>query len=181
MCVFIKKLIKKLLIYWLHGLFSSCSEQGLLFSWSACVLSRFSHVWLFATPWTTAHQAPLPMRSPSKDTGAGCHSLLQGIFPTQRLNPRLLCLLHWQVGFTTSTSDVPLKPWRNNYCGFAHLDKQFIALPKVSCRWRRMKVVAHRTVPKSISKNCRANRDAWLKLTCLILCWRWTKKRLSWG
>ena len=72
--------------------------------------------------------------------------------------------------FTTSTSDVLLKPSRNNYCGFAHLDKQFIALPKVSCRRRRMKVVAHRTVPKSISKNCRANRDAWLKLTCLILC-----------
>ena len=28
----------------------------------------------------------------------GCHALLQGIFPTQGLNPRLLCLLHWQEG-----------------------------------------------------------------------------------
>ena len=27
---------------------------------------------------------------PGKNTGAGCHSLLQGIFPTQRLNPGLL-------------------------------------------------------------------------------------------
>ena len=26
-----------------------------------CVLSRFSHVQLFATPWTVAHQAPLSM------------------------------------------------------------------------------------------------------------------------
>ena len=26
-----------------------------------------------------------------------CHSLLQGVFPTQGLNPNLLCLLHWQV------------------------------------------------------------------------------------
>ena len=25
----------------------------------ACVFSRFSHVRLFATPWTVAHQAPL--------------------------------------------------------------------------------------------------------------------------
>ena len=25
----------------------------------ACMLSRFSHVWLFATLWTVAHQAPL--------------------------------------------------------------------------------------------------------------------------
>ena len=26
-----------------------------------CVLSRFSSVWLFVTPWTVAHQAPLSM------------------------------------------------------------------------------------------------------------------------
>ena len=34
--------------------------------------------------------------SPGKGTGVGCHALLQGIFPTQGLNPCLLCLLHWQ-------------------------------------------------------------------------------------
>ena len=34
---------------------------------------------------------------PNKNTGVGCHFLLQGIFPTQRLNPHLLCLLHWQA------------------------------------------------------------------------------------
>ena len=28
--------------------------------------------------------------SPGKNTGVGCHSLLQGIFPTQGLNPGLL-------------------------------------------------------------------------------------------
>ena len=28
--------------------------------------------------------------SPGKDTGVGCHALLQGIFPTQGLNPGLL-------------------------------------------------------------------------------------------
>ena len=27
----------------------------------ACLLSRFSRVWLFGTPWTIAHQAPLSM------------------------------------------------------------------------------------------------------------------------
>ena len=32
-----------------------------------------------------------------KNTGVGSHALLQGIFPTQRSNPSLLCLLHWQV------------------------------------------------------------------------------------
>ena len=30
--------------------------------------------------------------------GVGCHFLLQGIVPTQGLNPCLLHLLHWQVG-----------------------------------------------------------------------------------
>ena len=33
-----------------------------------------------------------PWDFPGKNTGAGCHFLLQGIFPTQGLNPRLLSL-----------------------------------------------------------------------------------------
>ena len=37
--------------------------------------------------------------SPGKNTGGGCHALLQGIFPTQGLNPHLLHLLHWYVYF----------------------------------------------------------------------------------
>ena len=36
-----------------------------------------------------------------KNTGVGCHFLLQGIFLDQRLN---LCLLHWQV------DSLPLSP-----------------------------------------------------------------------
>ena len=38
-----------------------------------------------------------PWDFPGKDTGMGCHFLLQGIFPTQGLNPHLLCLLPWKV------------------------------------------------------------------------------------
>ena len=34
--------------------------------------------------------------SPCKNTGVGCHALLQGIFPSQGLNPRLLYLLHFR-------------------------------------------------------------------------------------
>ena len=41
---------------------------------------------------------PHPWDSPGKNTGVGCHFLLQGIFLTQGSNPRLLCLLHWQMG-----------------------------------------------------------------------------------
>ena len=39
-----------------------------------------------------------PWDSPGKNTGVGCHFLLQGIFPTQVSNPCLLSLLHWQAG-----------------------------------------------------------------------------------
>ena len=35
--------------------------------------------------------------SPGKNTGVGCHDLLQGILTTQGWKPYLLCLLHWQV------------------------------------------------------------------------------------
>ena len=54
------------------------------------VLSRFSRPWLLATPWTVACQAPLSMKFPSKNTGVGCHSLLQGVFPTEGWNLGLL-------------------------------------------------------------------------------------------
>ena len=46
----------------------------------ACVFSGCSHVRLFATLWD----------SPGKNPGVGCHFLLQGIFPTQGSNRRLL-------------------------------------------------------------------------------------------
>ena len=59
---------------------------------TVCVTSV---VWLFATLWTTARQAPLSMGFFSgKNTGVGCHFLLQWIFLTEPWN---LCLLHWQA------------------------------------------------------------------------------------
>ena len=41
------------------------------------LLSRFSRVRLCATPQTAANQAPLSWDSPGKNTGVGCHFLLQ--------------------------------------------------------------------------------------------------------
>ena len=41
------------------------------------LLSRFSRVQLCATPYTAAHQAPPSLGSPGKNTGVGCHFLLQ--------------------------------------------------------------------------------------------------------
>ena len=41
------------------------------------LLSRFSRVQICATPQMAAHQLPRPWDSPGKNTGVGCHFLLQ--------------------------------------------------------------------------------------------------------
>ena len=51
-----------------------------------CCALWLSHVWLFATPWTWPTRLLCPWDSP----GVGCHTLLQGIFPTQGSNSGLL-------------------------------------------------------------------------------------------
>ena len=53
-----------------------------------------SHVQLFATPWTVAHQAPLSMGFPRQEHWIGLPFPSLGVFPTQGLN---LCLLPWQM------------------------------------------------------------------------------------
>ena len=45
-----------------------------------------------------------PQDSPGKNTGVVCHSLLQGIFPTQRQNSSVFSFLLWQA------SSLPLAP-----------------------------------------------------------------------
>ena len=75
--------------------------------------TKNSHMWLMTTIWhaeaVLSHSvcptlcnledcSPLGSSvhrdSPGKKSGVGCHGLLQGIFPTQGLNPHLL---HWQA------------------------------------------------------------------------------------
>ena len=63
------------------------------------VLSR---VQLFATSWT--HQAPLSMDFPVKNTGVGCHFLLEGIFPTQGIKPASLVSPELAGGFFTTSA-----------------------------------------------------------------------------
>ena len=62
-----------------------------LFQWSftthACMLSFFSRVWLFVASWIVARWLLCPCHFPGKNTGVGYNVLLQGLFPTQGLNP----------------------------------------------------------------------------------------------
>jgi len=50
-----------------------------------------------------------PWDSPGKNTGVGCHFLLQGIFSTQGSNPGLLHC--WQILYRLSELQGKLKMW----------------------------------------------------------------------
>ena len=67
-----------------------------------CYAQSLSHVWLFATPWTAAHLAPLSMGFPRQEYWSGLLFPPLRIFPTQGLNlqrsPALAGIL-----FTTET------------------------------------------------------------------------------
>ena len=70
-----------------------------------CVLVAQSH--LFMTPSTTAHQGPPSMGDfPGKNTGVGCHFLLQGNLPNLGIKPSSLAL----AGrfFTTELPELPV-------------------------------------------------------------------------
>ena len=64
---------------------------------ACCMLCR-------AAPWTAAAMLLLSWDFPGKNTGVACHFLLQGILPSQRLNPHLLRPLYWQA------DSLPLAP-----------------------------------------------------------------------
>ena len=87
--------LKKHLFYYFFCLqcYFSChyilqnGSQNLI---SSVVCQLFSHVQLFVTPWTIAHQAPLSMEFSGQEYCSELPTFLQGIFPTQGWSPSLL-------------------------------------------------------------------------------------------
>ena len=70
-------------------------QIGKLRSKCACILNHLSLVSNSLQPYGLYPTRLLcPWDSPGKNTGTGCHFLLQGIFPTQGLNQHLLWLMH---------------------------------------------------------------------------------------
>ena len=64
---------------------------GKAVGYHVCVLSCFSHVCLFATPWTVACQAPLSMDSSSKnDYWSGLPCPPMGDLPNPGMEPMFL-------------------------------------------------------------------------------------------
>ena len=77
--------------------------------------------------------------SPGKNTGVGCHTLLQGIFPTQGLNPGLphcrwilYCLTHqgspWLTSNGASAPVIPLDFSSHLSCSLQWLKPIFLSL-----------------------------------------------------
>ena len=103
--------------------------QRLLWSWSKllCLVAQSC-----LTLWDPMECSPpgssIHGNSPGKNIGMGCHALLQGIFPTQGLNPGLLhcrwilyCLSH--QGSPRILKWVPL------------LQRNFLTQGLLHCRW----------------------------------------------
>ena len=70
--------------------------------YSACMLSHFSHVQLFVTPWTVAHQAPLSMGISSQEYWSGLPCLPPGNLPDAGPEPASLMSPALAVRFFTT-------------------------------------------------------------------------------
>ena len=68
-------------------------NHGCIISSSMCVLSCSVVADSLRPHELQASSFCYPWNFPGKNTGSGCHFLLQGIFPIHGLN----CLLHWQA------------------------------------------------------------------------------------
>ena len=66
------------------------------------VLSHFSHVWLFVTPWTIAHQAPLSRGCSRQEYWNGLTCPTPRDFPYPRIKPASLISLALVGGFFTT-------------------------------------------------------------------------------
>ena len=76
------------------------------------MLSHFSHVQLFATLWTVAHQAPLSMGFFRQETGVGLLFPSPGDLPNPGIEPKpLMFPALADRFFTTSTFWANLKNW----------------------------------------------------------------------
>ena len=82
----------------------------LLFGVCVCVLSHFSHVRLFATPWTVACQVPGSMEFSKKEYWSGLPFPSKGDLPNPGIKPTSLAapalqadslpLSHWEAHST---------------------------------------------------------------------------------
>ena len=94
-------------INWPH-ISASLSGFALLVHWPVCLWSEvksLSLVWLFATPWTVAYQAPLPLEFSRREYWSGLPFPFPGDLPNPGIEP-------WSPGLQADAllSEPPGKP-----------------------------------------------------------------------
>ena len=108
-------------------------------------LCCFSCAWLFATLRTGAPRLLCPWDFPGKNTGAGSHSILQGIFPTQGSNWGLLnCrqilyhLSHWGSPLYGIFIFISINHYLHQYCvSCFKFGRIPFSLVSCVCNWQR--------------------------------------------
>ena len=84
-------------VYWSSHLQSHPSNPFLHQTRVCAMLSCFSCIQLFATPWTVAHQAPLSMGFSRQEYWSGLPCLPPGDFPNPGIEPMSLTSPAWQA------------------------------------------------------------------------------------
>ena len=119
--MYLVKILLVLILLEIYVCFSS--NQSILKEVQFSLVQSLSRVWLFATPWTAAHQASLSIANfrsllklmsiesvmPSKNL-AFCHPLLPSVFPSIRVFSKesVLCIRwpkYWSFSFSIYPSN----------------------------------------------------------------------------
>ena len=101
------------------------------------LLSGFS-VWLFATPWTVAHQAPLSMGFSRQEYWSGLPCPPPGDLPDQGLNLQLL--LCRQAPYRWASREAQFLPYLPEYGRISQNEwKPFGDIPDDRKKWLRMR------------------------------------------
>ena len=93
---------------WLRGRNEKCNlkpKAGIFLGlWVLCALFMLSPVWLFVTPWTIAHQAPLSMGFSRQEHWSGLPYSLSGYLPDPGVEPASLMSPELAGGFFTTSA-----------------------------------------------------------------------------
>ena len=104
-----------------------------------CVLTCFSGVWLFAAPWTVAHQALLSMGFSRQEYWSGLLCPPPGDLPNPGIEPTSLISPALAGGFftTSATWEAPVKyvAWFYVLLCFHNLQKLSCAIDLIVSQW----------------------------------------------
>ena len=122
-----------------------------------CMLNGFCRVRLCATLWTAASQAPCSWDSPGKNTGVGCHALLQRGSSWSKDKTHVSCISYTAGRFLTAElATREAQVWRSprqrsEVMGTVHLLKEAVHGWGNILSWSRRRTMRKEWPAKEIS------------------------------